>query len=248
MLGSVFKNFFSLNFNVSGKIQEQIPNTSPYFHVSSAFEEILRDIKQIIQPAIRETFLNRCLKPLLSILALVPPINEHIYARKTMLLDFDSFRAKLEKEIAAGRDASHPSSAKNLSKLDESSKRLFEVQQTIYALFDEFEAAKGVMLGAEFTSFMACYYHHYSSSTDIVSRLLPLLPQVSSTLSILHSKLVSGSDAAPSTSTTSVSFSLLEKLGFARGVNGIGLHGVPTQPVNTLPSLFQYISLLQVSD
>ena len=182
MLGGVFKNFFSMGTSGTTK-------NSTYLYTATAFEEILKDLKNIIQPSVKELFINRCLKPLLSILALVPPINEQILSRKTMLLDFDSFRAKLEKEIAAGRDASHPSSNKNLAKLDESSKRLWEAQLNIYALFDEFENAKGIMLGAEFTAFLGCFYHHSSATSDLVGLLLPALPQVCSSLAILDSKL-----------------------------------------------------------
>ena len=232
MLGKVFKNYFSINTATTTAAN------SPYLNVSTAFEEILRDIKDIVQPSIKEVFLNRCYKPLLAILALVPAINEQIQARKTMLLDFDSFRAKLEKEIAAGRDSSHPSSIKNLNKLDESSKQLWKVQQNIYAWFDEFEGAKGIMLGAEFTSFLGCYYHNYFCTTDLVERLLPSLPQIGSTLSLLEAKihifgdmkLTSATAAAPahggvstattsssSSSSSSVSTSILSKLGYRKG-------------------------------
>ena len=230
MLGKVFKNYFSINTAAKNS------TNSPYLNVSTAFEEILKDIKDIVQPSIKEVFFNRCYKPLLAILALVPPINEQILARKTMLLDFDSFRAKLEKEIAAGRDSSHPSSIKNLNKLDESSKRLWEVQQNIYALFDEFEGAKGIMLGAEFTSFLGCYYHNYLCTTDLVERLLPSLPQIGSTLSLLEAKIrvfdekkpTQTSAAVPanhvsttatsssSSSSSSSSFSILSKLGLRK--------------------------------
>eukprot|EP01036_Dinobryon_divergens_P027453 gene27453-36229_t len=231
MLGKVFKNYFSINTATK-------TTNSPYLNVSTAFEEVLKDIKDLVQPSIKEVFLNRCYKPLLAILALVPPINEQIVARKTMLLDFDSFRAKLEKEIAAGRDSSHPSSIKNLNKLDESSKRLWEVQQNIYSLFDEFEGAKGIMLGAEFTSFLGCYYHNYFCTSDLVERLLPSLPQVGSTLSLLEAKIrvfdekkpVSTTATVPanqisttatalsssSSSSSSSSFSILSKLGLRK--------------------------------
>lgn len=217
MISNAFKCFFGSGFNSKADhFQLHSHGSYSYLQVSTSFEDISRDIHQYLQPSVREMFTNRCLKPLLAVLSLVPPINDLITSRKTMLLDFDSFRAKLEKEIAAGRDASHPSSNKNLMKLDESSKRLWEVQQNIYALFDEFESAKGVMLGAEFTAFLGCFHHHFSCVTDITSRILPAIPQVCSTLSILESTMHRIAQQAPSSSASTTAHSafssVLDKL------------------------------------
>jgi hypothetical protein len=191
ILSESFKTFFSQSpFKPVDEDQGQFPPNGPhstYMNTAIAFDKIMIDISQIVQPSVRETFVNRCLKPTISILSLVPAISEQVQERRTVMLDFDSYKAKIQKEHSAGRDSAHPNVVRKAQKLDDSAKKLYTIQQTIVSAIDEYEAARPIMLGAEFTSFVACVYHQAFYTADLTSKLLPVLPQTASSLAIMDS-------------------------------------------------------------
>ncbi len=131
---------------------------SPFQEVSAEVDKVMTDIHLHLQPAIHDIFKNRCLKPVTFILSLVPSIHEQIQQRKLLLLDFDSYKTKIQKEHAAGRDSSHPNVARKAVKLDESAKKLHSLQTTLSKTLDEFEIARPMTLGPELALSLACIH------------------------------------------------------------------------------------------
>lgn len=240
MLSEAFKGFFA--FKPSADYENENPTSSPYLPVATSFAEIARKLNRTILPSVRQLFEIRCLQPLAAILAMIGPIDALLQERKTVLLDFDSYRAKIEKEHAAGRDSRHPLVIKKALKLDEVAKQLHSVNTTICASFVEFEKARSVTLGPEFSAFMACFFHFSSYSTELSGKVVPHLPQIASSLYVLESfigqsfsdlytlegKAASASTPAPVTSNKFVKSSastespsvVLERTEFAGGGYG----------------------------
>lgn len=158
---------------------------SPYKEVSGELNKLFTTIQRQVQPAVHETFTNRCLKPVVGILSIVPDLNEQLQQRKNFLADFDNYKSKIQKEHAAGRDNNHPNVVKKAAKLDESAKRLHELQTSINQVFEEFENARTQTLGPELASFLACCHTYSAAVHNSTSRLLPLLPQSVSSLAAL---------------------------------------------------------------
>lgn len=185
MLSESFKGFFA--FKPSADYENENPTSSPYLPVATSFAEIARKLNRTILPSVRQLFEVRCLQPIAAILAMIGPIDALLQERKSVLLDFDSYRAKIEKEHAAGRDSRHPLVIKKALKLDEVAKQLHSVNTTICASFEEFEKARSVTLGPEFSAFMACFFHFSSYSTELSGKVVPHLPQIASSLYVLES-------------------------------------------------------------
>lgn len=185
MLSEAFKGFFA--FKPMKDEEMGTPLSSPYLPVAEGFSDIAKKLNRTILPSVRQLFEVRCLQPTAAILAMVGPIDALLAERRSVLLDFDSYRAKIEKEHAAGRDSRHPMVIKKALKLDEVAKQLHSLNSTILASFVEFEKARCVTMGPEFTSFMACFYHFSSYSTELSGKVLPDMPQVASSLYILES-------------------------------------------------------------
>ena len=167
----------------------------PYAEVAESFSKMQVNMNHIVRPSVRDVFVHRCLKPTIAILSLVPEINAKVQERKTVLLDFDSYRAKVQKEHAAGRDSSHPQVMKKALKLDESAKKLFSLQTEICASFDEFETARPILMGPELAAFIGCLHHFNSFSTGLTGALLSSIPQSFSTLYMLEATVSQAASA-----------------------------------------------------
>jgi hypothetical protein len=182
MLSEAFSSFHSrspYSFSVSEG------SASPYAGISQEFNKIMNTIQRQLQPLIHETFVDRSLKPVVGVLSLVPDLNEQLQQRKAQLMEFDTYKAKIQKEHAAGRDNTHPNVQRKNAKLDEAAKRLHELQTSIYQTFGEFERSRPQTLGPELASFVACCHTFGAAVHNSTSRILPLLPQVVSSLAAL---------------------------------------------------------------
>ena len=206
MLSESFKGFFA--FKPTVDMDMQSPLESPFHNAANGFLEISKKLNRVILPSVRQMFEIRCLQPLASILALVGPIDTLLQERKSVLLDFDSYRSRIEKEHAAGRDSQHPLVVKKAMKLDEVAKQLYSLNNTICASFDEFEKARTITMGPEFSSFVACFYHFSSYSSELSGKVVPGLPQIASSLYILESFIgqsfsdLHAMDLTPATATS----------------------------------------------
>lgn len=156
----------------------------PYRDIATALKNIQLNINNNLRPVIHETFYERCLQPTEAILSLVPAINEKYQERKAVLLDFDAYNARIESDTSKGKEANH----KTLSKLDKTTKELAACQGTINHALDEFNKAKPHLLGSELAAVVSCMYYFASASSGLMGKLLPFLPQASSTLCIMCEK------------------------------------------------------------
>lgn len=206
MLSESFKGFFA--FKPTVDMDMPSPLESPFHNAANGFLEISKKLNRVILPSVRQMFEIRCLQPLASILALIGPIDTLLQERKSVLLDFDSYRSRIEKEHAAGRDSQHPLVVKKAMKLDEVAKQLYSLNNTICASFDEFEKARTITMGPEFSSFVACFYHFSSYSSELSGKVVPGLPQIASSLYILESFIgqsfsdLHAMDLTPATATS----------------------------------------------
>lgn len=78
---------FSVFFNNTESEKEDT-----FAQVSQSFAHIGSQLNNSGKPALKELFLERCLKPIQIIIGSTPPILELVKHRHTMLLDFDSFK------------------------------------------------------------------------------------------------------------------------------------------------------------
>lgn len=180
LLGNAWKSYHQRG-------QGSSEDKSLSFQVASCeLDNIFQNMQQDISPIIKNTFSKRCIKPVVNILSLVPTVQDLIQERKTLLLDFDAYKSRIQKEHAAGRDSTHRSVAKKAAKLDESAKKLHTVQTTINRTFHEFETARPESLGFELSAFLACVHSIASNLSNSTAKLLPILPQSASTLAIIN--------------------------------------------------------------
>jgi hypothetical protein len=162
-----------------------------YRDVSSELNQLFTTVQKHVQPTVHETFTNRCLKPVVGILSFVPELHDQLQQRKNYLSDFDTYKNKIQKEHAAGRDNSHPNVMKKAAKLDESAKKLHELQTTINNTLQEFEHARTQTLGPELAAFVACCHTFAATIHNSTSRILPLIPQATSSLAALDYSSIS---------------------------------------------------------
>jgi len=163
--------------------------TSPYKGSASCFQEAVDKLHGTVIPTVRQLFVSRCLQPITAIIALVHPLNIQLSERKQLLLDFDSYKARIQVHHESGRDSLHPKVIKTALKLDEVAKQLYALQLNILACFQEYEKARIETFGPEFASFVACLFHMSSFSADLVGCVVPTLPQAASSLFILESNI-----------------------------------------------------------
>jgi hypothetical protein len=163
--------------------------TSPYKGAASCFQEAVDKLHGTVIPTVRQLFASRCLQPITAIIALVHPLNIQLSERKQLLLDFDSYKARIQVHHESGRDSLHPKVIKTALKLDEVAKQLYALQLNILACFQEYEKARSETFGPEFASFVACLFHLSSFSADLVGCVVPTLPQAASSLYILESNI-----------------------------------------------------------
>lgn len=198
-----FEHFNAISVALSDAIrvyhapQTKSPNTfndntiqteSPYLQSANILNNVLINAQECLVPAVRDVFTAKCVKPVLSILATVQPVQDELQQRKSLLLDFDSYRVKLEKEVQAGRDSSHPQVVKKAAKLDDSAKKLHQVQSSICHTFLEFESARYHALGPELASFLGCLHSYSAYLHSSLSDILPMLPQSASTIAAVDSR------------------------------------------------------------
>ncbi|KAJ1406876.1 hypothetical protein B484DRAFT_403989 [Ochromonadaceae sp. CCMP2298] len=235
LLGETFKDFFN-DSPYAGQ-------GSPYAAAAESFAEVAEKINTGLMPSVRQLFVARCLRPAGAVLALAAPIDEQIKARNDALVDFDFYRAKIEKEHAQGRNSEHPKVMKRAAQLDDAAMRLYSLKLGICASFDEFTRARPVTLGPEFCSFLACHHHCSSYSSELTAAILPSLPQVSSSLYALESVL--DADFAEVSSLPQVPL-LVERRQFAGG--GWGGYGTSSSGAGTEDGPEAGVSVVRASE
>lgn len=164
------------------------------FHGSEATSTTLHDLtrcicavqtdaQNVFRKSIRNTYIERVIKPIESILSIEPIVKEKLDKRKNLLLDSDFYKSKLQNEVASGKDATHPTVEKIARKLMESNKALNAMCEEIVAIFDEVEQNRQFMLGPELSAWVAC--QHSVATAAPLQQVLPLMPQSAATLCLI---------------------------------------------------------------
>jgi hypothetical protein len=159
---------------------------SPFIDVSKAFTGISHDINTIIRPVIRDMFVTNCLRPLTSMLALAPQVQEKIQERRRILFDAESYNSRIHKELGQGKDFSNSSVVKLRVKLEEANKSLALCQATIYDLFNLFDESVPSLVIDELSVAISCLKHYHSSSACLLGNMLPKISSAEASLKQLQ--------------------------------------------------------------
>lgn len=158
---------------------------SPLLDVARAFHAISADFNTIMRTNMRSVFIDRCLKPIESILSIVPIVNDKMQKRKHLRLDNDFYRSKLASEQSAGKGDDHPAVVKIAAKLSDATKALDAVTMELVSCIDELNCQKEFMLGPEMAAMVACMQTFYAFNSSHLSKLTPMIPQSASTSCLL---------------------------------------------------------------
>lgn len=157
----------------------------PLYQISQAFKSIGADMNSIFKGILKTIFIDRCLKPIESILAIVPIINTKIQERKNVLLDVGFYKSKRQSELSSGKDPEHPNVVKLTNKLNESNRVLELLSNDIINCVEELSYARSSMLGPEIAALLACMETFPALIAQKVAQLHPLIPQSASTKCLL---------------------------------------------------------------
>jgi bridging integrator 3 len=160
-------------------------NESPLLDVAQAFHAISTDFNTVMRANMRSTFIDRCLKPIESILAIVPVVNDKMQKRKHLRLDTDFYRSKLASEQSAGKSEDHPAVVKIAYKLTEATKTLDAITSELVSCIDELSCQREFMLGPEMAAMVACMQTFYASYSSNLAQISPMIPQSASTSCLL---------------------------------------------------------------
>ena len=158
----------------------------PHMEVAASFKHFAVDKYTGARVSITGIVQSRCIKPITAILSKVGPLEEKIKLRKSLLQDHETHRTSLHREREAGKGAEDPSVQRQSVKLDSISLNLGKVASSVEQGLKEFEDARPHMLAQELAAAVACLFYQGQVTTTLLGRLLPPLPQVASTLCLLH--------------------------------------------------------------
>jgi hypothetical protein len=161
----------------------------PLHQLSKTFLAIGTDVNQSLRGILKSIFMDRCLKPIESILAIVPVINQKIQERKNVLLDVGFYKSKRQSELSSGKDPEHPSVVKLTNKLNESNRILETLTNDVINCVEELSFARTNMLGPEIAALLACMETFPAVLSQKVAQLQPLIPQTASTKCLLLASL-----------------------------------------------------------
>jgi hypothetical protein len=161
----------------------------PLYQISKVFTALGADINNTLKGILKVIFIDRCLKPIESILAIVPIINSKIQERKKVLLDVGFYKSKRQSELSSGKEIDHPNMIKITNKLTESTRVLDLLSSDIINCVEELLFTKSKMLGPEIAALFACFEIFPNLISSKVSQLSPLLPQSASTKCLLIASL-----------------------------------------------------------
>jgi hypothetical protein len=161
----------------------------PLHQLSKVFTTIGNDVNTSLKNVLKVVFIDRCLKPIESILAIVPILNSKIQERKKVLLDVGFYKSKRQSELSSGKEIDHPTMIKITNKLNDSTRILELLSNDIINCVDELSFAKTKMLGPEIAALFSCMETFSNLISTKISQLYPLVPQTASTKCLLIASL-----------------------------------------------------------
>jgi hypothetical protein len=178
---------YCISENLSRFCSETENENEPLKCVALAFQSVETDINDIVRKNIKSVFIDRCVKPIESILSIVPLINEKVSERKNSLLDYDFYKSKQQSELSNGKDLNHPNVIKITHKLNEADKNLESITNIIVEVIDEVMSFRPKMLEPELAAMVACMQFFSTTTSSMLSQIVPLIPQSASTTCLLSS-------------------------------------------------------------
>ena len=182
ILADAFDSYYKTSLSGGGDDSAR----PPCHAVAECFSKTMTDRFAVQRAAINNIMSNRCIKPVTAILSKVAPIQERIKLRKSLLSDRDTSLKSLQRERDGGKPHDDPLVQRHSVRLDEVSLNLGRVISAVDASLADFKQARPYMLAQEMAAVIGCLYYNSTSTIQAVGRLLPLLPQVSSTLCVLN--------------------------------------------------------------
>lgn len=158
---------------------------SPLSDIIKCFSLIGNDVNSVLKGVIKSIFIDRCMKPIESILAIVPIINQKIQERRNLLLDVGFYNSKKQSEKNSGKDDNHPNVIKLTNKLNESERLLHNLTGDIDSCIDQLCSARSYMLGPEIAALISCMESFPLIISQKVGQMTPLIPQTASTTCLL---------------------------------------------------------------
>ena len=87
------------NFNSNGKEEEEpVQQQTQLCDVANLFDKINNDIINVLQPALKATVINRCVKPLNAMLAGEADVVEKLNKRKLIMVDKEIYFEKVKND------------------------------------------------------------------------------------------------------------------------------------------------------
>lgn len=238
VLADAFDQFYK------GSSLSRDDNVPPVHGVADTFKALMSEKSNVVRYSVNSILHNRCIKPVNAILAKVGPIQERIKLRKVLLQDHDNHHSTLQKEREAGKSHDDPAIQRHSIKLDEVSINLGRVVSAVDASLNDWKKARPHMLTQELAATVGCCYYLSTANISLVGRILPLLPQASSTLCLLNaigSKKLRPS-ALPISKSVEIAIARKSIMGGKYGgygtLDGQGLL-VPTSPLSSREALSQ---------
>ena len=174
---------FSCNFSIDvRKADHKEGATAPMNQVSLHFLKIQEDVAQLYKDQIRGMLLDKCVRPLETILSLSALVTEKEKIVKSSTLDCDHFKSKKESELLSGKLSDHPSVVKLTEQLNEAERIVASETLAVMNFFDRIDFHMATMLGPEMAVLVGTLQHTHSSSAHLLSQLNKTLPTSAATL------------------------------------------------------------------
>uniref|UniRef100_A0A7S1UK45 BAR domain-containing protein n=1 Tax=Phaeomonas parva TaxID=124430 RepID=A0A7S1UK45_9STRA len=194
LLHGVYNSFIAYNeaMNQICIAGEQVSKglSALYKHDTSEFEQTARQaidsvrmISNVVKPAVQRAYTDVVLKPYGKLLERFPEIHKKISKRHQIMLDYDSYKARLAYEQS--RQSANVDRVSK--KLEDAATRLHDIEDEISEAIEDLERERPSMLVNELSALISCQVYFYGNCSEILSELLPTLPQAATSMCLLES-------------------------------------------------------------
>lgn len=150
--------------------------------VSLHFLKIQEDLAHLYKDQVRGMLLDKCVRPLESILSLSALVTEKEKIIKSSTLDCDHFKSKKESELLSGKLSDHPTVVKLTEQLNEAERVVATETLAVMNFFDRIDQHMSNMLGPETAVLVGTLQHSHLSAAHLLSQLNTTLPTSAATI------------------------------------------------------------------
>lgn len=187
-MSQVMLNLTDSFLNLQSKSVSQKKGYTPMTDLAKSFQllaSIYKDIHDSVNPELKIVFEDRCILPIKSLLSREDVIKAKYHERNKILLEYDSLTSAAKAELAAGKDETHPNVIKLQSKVDTATLALNNIHEDINQSLNEFECLYPTVLSPCFASMVGCTYYHGTTSDNLLTKVIPYLPESASSICAL---------------------------------------------------------------